>query len=205
MNTTIDFKNINQSPSIIQENIELADKNWFKTGGKARFYVEPKTAQEFQQALVYASTHNLELFILGQGANILISDDGFDGLVIRPHLKTISVAIENDTHAYVEAGAGTTMPDLITYCLNHNLIGLEEFSGIPGTVGGSVYINLHYFEFLLEQFLLKCQVIDRATGQILTVDTHWFNFGYNQSTLQRHEHFLIGATFKLKKVSDIET
>ncbi|HSW74192.1 MAG TPA: UDP-N-acetylmuramate dehydrogenase [Candidatus Limnocylindria bacterium] len=191
--------------SLIQTRVPLADKNWFKTGGHARYYAAPKTAGEFQQALAYAREHNLPVFVLGCGANILISDHGFDGLVIQPHLEDISYSLVEAGTAIVHVGAGVQMDTLIEYCLQHNIIGLEEFSGIPGTVGGSVYINLHYFEFLLEQFLLKCQVIDKATGQIFTVDTDWFNFDYNQSTLQKHEHYLVAATFKLRKVSDLET
>lgn len=189
----------------IQHNIPLADKNWFKTGGLAKFYAEPTSAQEFVQALEFAQTHTLPIFILGQGANILISDQGFDGLVIRPQLQTIATQEADAQNILLSAGAGVTMPDLIEYCLANNITGLEEFSGIPGTVGGSVYINLHYFEFLLEQFLVHAQVINKLTGEIQIVQPAWFNFGYNQSTLLDEQYYLISATFKLKKASDIQT
>ncbi len=192
-------------PSFITTNVSLQDKNWFKTGGAARYFAEPATAQEFQQALEFAHTYKLEIFVLGQGANILISDDGFDGLVIRPQLKQISHEPSDSNYEYLLAGAGWTMHDLIEYCLDHNLIGLEEFSGIPGTVGGSVYINLHYFEFLLEQFMVDATTIDKTTGELRTVATDWFNFGYDQSTLMNKEYYLVSARFKLKKVSDTET
>lgn len=237
----------------IQQNVPLKDKNWFATGGSARFFCEPTTALEFQQALAFAHEHALPLFVLGQGANILISDEGFDGLVLRPMLKEIEILsapldtfrvtretlgasggkYTQNTHTsfqstasnlntqplehknppsarpewptkevvsrdlLIRAGAGVTMHDLIEYCLDHQAIGLEEFSGIPGTVGGSVYINLHYFEFLLEQFLVEAQVIHKKTGEITTVNPDWFHFGYDHSRLHDHEHFLIDATFKL--------
>jgi len=189
----------------LQNNVSLKDKNWFNTGGMARVYCEPHSAEQFQYALHYASAHNDTIFLLGQGANILISDDGFDGLVIKPQLKTISI-IKRDTECvYVSADAGVTMPDLITYCLKNNIIGLEEFSGIPGTVGGSVYINLHYFNFLLAQFLVSGTIIHKKTGNILTVDSSWFNFGYNDSQLHKKDYFLVNATFKLKHATDTET
>ena len=186
----------------IQQNISLADKNWFKTGGSARFYCEPTTPQQFASALSFAHENNLEVFVLGQGANVLISDDGFDGLLIRPMLNNIS-ATQYDQHtAMVKAGAGTTFHDLILYCLDHNLTNLEEFSGIPGTVGGSVYINLHYYEFLLEQFIVNAQIICKKTMQILTVDPAWFKFGYDASRLQEKEFYLLSATFQLKHAND---
>ncbi len=188
----------------IRKDVPLKDKNWFQTGGAARYYASPATAQEFQEAVAYAHANGLPVFVLGKGANILISDAGFDGLVIHPHMIDITHTLQDDG-VIVTAGAGVEMPALIDYCLNNNILGLEEFSGIPGTVGGSVYINLHYFEFLLEQFLLHAQVIDRSTGVLQTVTPEWFNFGYNQSTLQQHNHYLLNATFKLKPCTDLES
>jgi len=189
----------------IKTNVPLHNKNFFQTGGPARFFCEPTTVHEFQQALLYAYEQKLNLFILGQGANILISDDGFDGLVIRPQINYIEQKIQEKNTVLITTGAGVLMHDLISHCLENNILGLEEFSGIPGTVGGSVYINLHYFKFLLAQFLVYAQVINKHTGTIKTVDTSWFTFGYNYSTLHQHNHYLINATFKLKQATDLET
>lgn len=202
---------INQStPPIqpfIQTNVPLADKNWFRTGGIARYYCEPTNTQEFQIALAYAQDNNLQVFVLGQGANILISDDGFDGLVIRPQLKKIYISTQQTDAPYVlvNAQAGVTMHELIEYCLEHNIIGLEEFSGIPSTIGGAVFINLHYFQFLLDQFLVGAQLINKQTGATTAVLPDWFNFGYDQSQLHAQDYYLVNATFMLKKATDIET
>lgn len=190
--------------SLIHTNIPLADKNWFRTGGNARYFAEPRTEQEFQDAIAFAHNNNLEIFVLGQGANILISDEGFNGLVIRPQLTSVQRIPHDQAHELVEVGSGFVLHDFIEYCLSNNLKGLEEFSGIPGTIGGSVYINLHYFEFLLQQFLVKGRIINAKTGVATDVDTTWFAFGYDQSTLMNKDYFLISATFKLKKISDLE-
>lgn len=187
----------------IQECVSLRDKNWFQTGGNARFFCAPRTAQEFTQALHFAHLHQHDVYVLGEGANVLIHDDGFDGLVIIPALTNISVAHKDNGKVHVTAGAGVRMHDLIEHCLTHNILGLEEFSGIPGTVGGSVYINLHYFEFLISQFLVSARVIHRTTGDIMHVDTAWFNFGYNHSTLHAKEYYLVDATFELSPASEI--
>lgn len=194
---------MSSSRNLITENVSLADKTWFKTGGPARFYSEPCTTHEFQEAVLYATAYNLPIFVLGEGANILISDEGFNGLVIRPQLQDISHYHEGE-HSFVKAGAGVSFQALIDYCLKHNLLGLEEFSGIPGTVGGSVFINIHYFEFLLSSFLDHATVIEKQTGNRLTVDSAWFNFGYNYSLLHEEKHYLAQAVFKLCKGSDLE-
>lgn len=186
----------------ITENIQLKELNWFKTGGPARFFTEPVSANEFVAALDFARANNLAIFVLGEGANILISDTGFDGLVIKPKLNSIKILAaqkyQEDLEILVQADAGVNFGDLIDFCLAHNILGLEEFSGIPGSVGGSVYINIHFFEFLLSQFLVSAEIVERQTGKILTVDNSWFEFGYDQSKLQTHQYYLISATFKLK-------
>lgn len=197
-------------PIFIEENIPLADKNSFGTGGPARFFAQPTTAQEFAQALQFAQVNKLEIFVLGGGANILISDDGFDGLVIRPALHEITIKnifdgacaqdFDEQKTVLVTAGAGISIENLITHCLENKIIGLEEFSGIPGTIGGAVYINLHYYEFLLEQFLVSATLIHATTHKIITVDTNWLQFGYDQSKLQEKEYYVIDATFKLTAV-----
>lgn len=184
---------------LIVRHMPLHDKNWFATGGAAEFYAAPKTSLEFQEALRFAHTHNLPITMLGQGANCLISDAGIKGLVIQPHLRTITFG----QNGLVTADAGAAMHDLIEACLAHNIIGLEEFSGIPGTVGGSVFINLHYFEFLLSQFLVSAHVMHKQTCDIIEVDNAWFNFGYNSSTLHHEPYYLVDATFALKQTDDL--
>lgn len=190
--------------SLIIEHVPLHDKNWFNTGGTARFFCEPRTIEEFQEALHYATIHALPLFILGQGANVLVSDAGFNGLVIRPQLTDIDTCVRTETSVIIKAGAGAHLHDVITYCLRNNIRGLEEFSGIPGSIGGSLYINVHYFEFLLAQFLLEAQIIHKKTGTVETVGPSWFAFGYNQSRLQEHDYFVLNATFNLKPCTDLE-
>lgn len=185
---------------LITEQVALADKNWFRTGGKARFYTEPTTTSAMSQAVQWAAKQHQDIFVLGEGANLLINDAGFNGLVIRPQIKSI----EKIDETTVKAGAGVSMPELITWCLDHQLLGLEEFSGIPGTVGGSVFINIHYFEFLLSKFLVSATVVEKSTGNLLSVAPDWFNFGYNYSTLHEKKHFLVDATFRLTLCSELE-
>lgn len=199
--------NLHVNNSQIKQNVPLCDKNWFQTGGPAKFYAEPSTGLEFQELISYANANKLEIFVLGQGANILISDDGFDGLVIRPALKEISHQdnTQKTDQAFVTSGAGVTIEGLIKYCLDNNITGLEEFSGIPGTVGGSVYINIHYFKYFLSDFLVHATIINKNTGEITQVDKSWFNFGYDNSKLLDKNEFLVGATFCFNKASDIET
>ena len=184
----------------IEQNISLKDKNWFKTGGNSKFYCEPKNNKDFSGAIKFANQNSLEIFILGKGANLLISDEGFDSLTIHPKLKKISKKKE-----YVTAQAGVEIQELIDFCLDHDLIGLEDFSNIPGTIGGAIYINVHYFNKFISDYLTKAQIIDKKTGQIFDVEKSWFKFSYDNSKLQNQNYFLLNATFKLEKTNKVGT
>lgn len=198
------MKNCFKIPNIITENVPLHDKNWFGTGGPARFFCAPSDTHQFAQALEWGHNQKLPVHVIGQGANTLINDEGFDGLIIIPKLTDIFVQDLNEQFCLVQAGSGITVADLITYCLEHSMLGLEEFSGIPGTVGGSIYNNLHYFEFSLSDFLLNAQLIDRSTGIVTTVDKAWLAMGYDHSKLHEKNHYVISATFKLKRATALE-
>ena len=184
----------------IQKNISLKNKNWFSTGGKTKYFCKPTNENEFKKSLQFAKQNKLKIFVLGKGANILISDEGFDGITIKPELNKIK--IKNNI---IEAGSGVNIQQLIDHCLENNLIGLEEFSNIPGTIGGAVYINIHYIDHFLSDFLIKAKIINKNSGEIIDVDKNWFNFGYDQSKLQNKDFFLISATFKLKLVNNIKS
>jgi UDP-N-acetylmuramate dehydrogenase len=192
---------------LIHENIPLADKNWFKTGGPARYFCEPETASDFQQALAFAKEHFLELFFLGEGANILISDEGFNGLVIHPRSAPLVITDcpDDSAAALVTAPAGLSMNECIEKTLASSLTGLEVFSGIPGSLGGCAYINLHYFHHFFSDFLVSAQVIEKDTNTILEVDLDWFKYGYNTSTLMTGNYFVISVTLKLQRATATET
>jgi len=193
-----------KTPMIMQEHISLADKNWFQTGGNARYFCQPEDEFSFAYALEFAHKKNLPTFILGHGANILISDEGFDGLVIKPALEAIEVIEENATHCFLKVGAGLSFDTLIEHCLHNKLLGLEEFSGIPGTVGGATFINIHYYEYLLEQFITGAHIIDKTTQQTYFVPVQWFEFGYDHSKLFEQKHVVSHVFFKVKKATDLE-
>lgn len=188
----------------LRENESLADKNWFGTGGAARLYCEPTNVQECAQALACASQQSLEVVVLGLGANVLISDEGFDGLVIRPRLQGISTQILDDQYALVTVGAGCSLQEVIAECFDLGLLGLEEFSGIPSSVGGALFNNLHYFQFCFSQFLVGATVMDRTTGQASQVDNAWFAFGYDYSRLHERQHIALDATLKLRRATALE-
>lgn len=189
----------------IEQHVPLHDRCWFRTGGAAAYFCAPRTPDELREALDYAHSHSLPVTLLGEGANVLISDVGIAGLVIRPMLVDCTMRAGGRGEILLTAGAGAALGDVIEFALRHHALGLEEFSGVPGTVGGSVYINAHYFEFFLSQFLVEARVMHCADGAISTVPPAWFEFGYDTSRLHDHQHILVDATFALRAGSAEET
>lgn len=184
---------------IIKSNYSLKKENWFNTGGDAEFFVQPENYEEVKEAIFFSKNNNLPITILGLGANILISDKGIDGLVIRLKLNSIKIISENENFAFVEAQAGVTIEDLILWGINNQLLGLEEFSGIPSSIGGALYINLHYFSFFIADFLEKAIIFDKETDTIINVSKEWFEYGYDKSKLFEKKHIILSGIFKLKK------
>lgn len=191
---------------IIKNNVSLADKNWFETGGCAKHYAEPRSIEDLKEVSVYARSYNIPVCVLGSGANVLINDAGIDGLVIRSKINDIffTTCPDNKDVAFVHAGSGILIEELISYCFDNGIIGLEEFAGIPSTVGGAVFINLHYFNFLISDFFVSGVVYDTHKNEIFTAPKEWFNFGYDQSMLHDKKYMLVSALFKLKKVTEYD-
>ncbi len=123
----------------IQQNIPLAPYTTVKIGGPADFFVHTQNTDEFVEALEYGQKNNLPITIIGNGSNILISDSGIRGLVIKNDSEEIEPFDQNK----IRVSSGTQFSSLINYSLDHNLLGLEEFAYIPSTVGGAIAGDIH--------------------------------------------------------------
>lgn len=123
----------------IQKNIILAPYTTVKIGGPADIFIHTKNTNEFVEALEYGPKNNLPITILGNGSNVLISDSGIRGLVIKNDSQEIELLPDNK----VKVSSGTQLSYLINFTLDHNLVGLEEFAYIPSTIGGAIAGNIH--------------------------------------------------------------
>src|SRR5438105_974754 len=170
----------------LKRNEPLAQYTTFKIGGPADLFYDATSADDLAGAVTAARDLDIEYFVLGLGANILIGDKGFRGLVIRnisSHLKFF-----DDARLWVETGA--VMAKLIPQAVERGLSGLEHYVGIPSTVGGAVWQNLHFLSPApaRERTMFIAEVFDSAEllshdRRRITVDSDYMNFGYDTSTL----------------------
>ena len=186
----------------VERNVPLAPLTTFRIGGPADFLYRAQTPDELVGALQVAREQEIPHFLLGKGANILVGDLGFRGLVIRSEVSGIDFL--DDTR--VRAGAGVeTFPDLIQATVSRGLGGLHHFVGIPSTVGGALWQNLHFLApaparertVFIEEVLESAEIFTQE-GERRTVGVDYFEFGYDQSVLHDRDDVVLTATFRLE-------
>jgi len=160
--------------------VPLGELTSFGIGGPAAALAEVSDARALGRAIGIASAAGLEVLVLGGGTNILASDDGFDGLVIRPSLRGISVAEDGRS---VTAGASVPASLLVDHLVERGLCGLEFAAGLPGTVGGAIAGNAGCFGCTFGERLLAATVVDRAGRSIRVDDPADFGFEYRGSSV----------------------
>lgn len=165
----------------------------FGTGGRAGLFMEVETPDQLSLLLHTVRELNIPHFMLGGGSNILISDKGYRGLIIRNLIKGLKVE-----GATISSGAGESLNDLVSFAAECGLTGLEFATGIWGTVGGAIYGNAGAYGAEIGTCLDSAQVIDKQ-GNMRTETASYFEFSYRISKLKSTGEFIASAKFALKK------
>src|SRR3989344_2788972 len=186
---------------IIQENTPLAQYTNWRTGGPADFFAEVVSLDDLIESLEFARTKKIPSVVIGGGTNILVSDAGFRGLVIRNKMNTINIVaykgVLSNTksprnNVYISSDAGVLVNRLVRYTLDQELSGLENFLGQPGTVGGATYINAHNMrkKDFFGDHIIEATTID-SKGTLKTLPQSYFEFGYDKSTIQQTKDVVV--------------
>lgn len=186
----------------VETGAPLAPLTTFRIGGPARALVRARTPEQLDQAIRVARELEIPHFLLGRGANILVGDGGYPGLVIRNEVQGIDFL---DDGIRVRVGAGVEVfPDLIVATVARGLGGLHHFVGIPSTVGGALWQNLHFLSpapgrertVFIEEVLESADILTEE-GEHRLVPVEYFQFGYDDSILHRRRDVVLTATFRL--------
>ena len=186
----------------IQEQVILAPHTTFSIGGPARFFIRAHSRQDVDAALDFAKENQIPVFILGGGSNVLISDKGFAGLVIRIDMRGVSIK-DDGTYFAVTAQAGESWDGLVDMAVGQELWGIENLSGIPGTVGGAVVQNIGAYGSALSQTLISAEVFDTRSNTALTLSRDACAFGYRESIFKKEQgrYVVLSATFGLSNTA----
>jgi UDP-N-acetylmuramate dehydrogenase len=184
---------------LIQKEVPLAPLTSFQTGGPAQFYATPSTNEEVRELYLYAQEQNLPVFLLGSGANILVSDQGISGLVIATkELKGLAWS-----EGRVECGAGWEISDLIDLCHKKGLSSLEFLYAMPSSVGGAVWMNARCYGLEIADRFLGATVLDKDLNltQRSMDPSQW---AYKISPFQTQKDIVLSASFKTKSLDPAE-
>ena len=181
----------------LKKNVSLKNYTTFKIGGPAKYFFETKNKKDLIKAILVAKSKKLPFFILGGGSNLLVSDEGFRGLVIK-----ILFSKSYFLNSQISAEAGTILAELLSATLNTGLTGLEWAAGIPGTVGGAIYGNAGTFKKSMKDITKTVTVLEikNQKSNIKNLRNKDCKFCYRNSIFKQKKNLIIlSATLQLKK------
>ena len=176
----------------IQKNILLKDYTTFKIGGAAEFFAEVNNTIELQEVLQWAGDNNKQIFVLGGGSNLLVSDDGIKGLVIKLNLNDLE--IEGNK---VRVGSGVSLTYLLNETLENDLVGLDFVTGIPGTVGGAIRGNAGTYGQDMSRVVKTIKYIDDQY-KVVEISADKAKFAYRHSMFKESKYIIVEAGLELK-------
>jgi UDP-N-acetylmuramate dehydrogenase len=197
---------IESDSMLLQENVPLAPLTTFRLGGPALFFVEAKSVEEVQQAVAFARSKNLALFILGGGSNLLVADRGWPGLVLKVSITGIDRrACEIDGKALFDVGAGESWDRFVSQAVMAQCAGVECMSGIPGSVGGTPVQNVGAYGQEVSETIESVEVLDDNDGQVRELCREACGFAYRSSifnTTERGRFVILRVAYALTPGGD---
>lgn len=178
------------------EHEELSKHTSFKIGGPAEIFAKPSSEEQVSKIINYCKKNEVPLFPLGKGSNLLVSDNGIDGVVIYFGNDFGKIKLVDDETVYCEAGAG--LAALCNFALENELTGLEFAYGIPGSVGGAVFMNAGAYGGEIKDVIIYADHMDK-NGQSGRFVGDELDMSYRHSAYSAKEYFITGAAFKLQK------
>ncbi len=169
----------------------------FRIGGEAQCFISIQNIEQLQGAVVFCKQNNIPYMIMGNGSNMLVSDEGIKGVVIQISKNFSDCEISGES---VYAQSGILLSALASKLLKAELSGFEELSGIPGTLGGAIFMNAGAYGGEIKNVVRTIDYIDN-TGKLQTMSAEAAEFGYRSSVFQKNGCIILGASLKLKKGS----
>jgi UDP-N-acetylmuramate dehydrogenase len=182
----------------VKKNQLLAPYTTFKIGGPVDWFCETKNEQEVVKAIKFAKEKKLPFFILGNGSNLLVSDDGFRGVIIR--MENEEVQINNEK---ILAKAGISLSKLANIAQENSLLGIEFMVGIPGTLGGVVFGNAGAWQQNIGNKVERVKILDKD-NQFKWLNHDECQFSYRQSRFKKNQEIILAVELKLEKGNQLE-
>ena len=178
----------------VYRNEPMRKHTTFRIGGPADFYLCPHSAKEIQKTVAICREEELPYFILGNGSNLLVSDQGYRGVVIQLWKNVSDILVEG---CRIRAKAGASLAKIAGEALEEGLTGMEFAAGIPGTLGGAVVMNAGAYGGEMKDILQEALVMDEQ-GEIFTLKKEELHLGYRTSIIKEKGYIVLAAALELK-------
>lgn len=169
----------------------MSKHSTFLAGGKARYFVSPKNVDELRMSIECARKNGVAYYVIGRGSNILVSDKGYDGLIIHIGNDFANIVMDNGR---LYAAAGALLSAVAIEAINCAILGFEGLAGIPGSIGGAVAMNAGAYGYDLSQILDSVDILDEDLSE-KTLRLDELELGYRHSIFSDTEKIVIGASF----------
>ncbi len=178
-----------------ERNVSLSEHTTFKIGGPADYFFVAKNQEDLIEALKVAQEEKIDYYILGAGSNVLISDDGFRGLIIKIEITDLN--LENNI---IKAGAGVAVGKIVSSALDNNLTGVEFWTGVPGTIGGAIFGNAGAYGKDAKDVLKSVTYYDITENKIIKKEISELGFSYRSSEFKEDkDKIILSCEIKLEK------
>ena len=186
----------------IQTDVPLAPYTTLGVGGPARFFCEARSQAEVVEAAELARGRALPLFVLGGGSNLLVSDAGFQGVVLKVAIEGVAITADDDGAALLDVGAGEDWDAVVRYAVDHGLSGIECLAGIPGDAGGTPVQNVGAYGQEVADTIVRVRAYDLVADADLELSREQCGFAYRHSifnSTERGRYVVTGVVFSLRR------
>ena len=190
--------NENDHEYSIKLDVPLKDYTSFKVGGPADILVEPGSIDNMITTLNYFNDQDISYFVLGNGSNVIFRDGGYRGVVITTRFDNRKTPMSCD-NTVLKADAGVLLSTLAKYAAQNSLSGMESVSGIPGSIGGAVYMNAGAYGGEIKDIITSAEVYDPESNQIQIIKADDMDLGYRRSVFQSNKKVILNVEFRLEK------
>lgn len=171
----------------------------FRTGGPADFYIIAKNIAQIKNVIIFSKENNIPLYIIGNGTNLLISDKGIKGIVLKIAFEDVSIEEKENNSVIVNCGAGVKMMALAQKFKQLEITGFEEFAGIPGTIGGANYMNAGAYGKELKDIVIETKCLNKQTQEIEILKNSEQELKYRESIFKSKKYIILETKLKLEK------
>ena len=181
---------------IVRYDEPLKNHTTFKIGGNCIALIEPREVSDIVETIKICRENSIKFFVIGNGSNLLVPDEGYNGVIIKLKSEFSTIQVEGE---YLIVNSGAKLSEVYTVAYENSLTGFEFASGIPGTIGGAIYMNAGAYGGEMKDIVESVEVLDLDNFELRELKNEELEFSYRKSIIQRKNYIVTTIKLKLQK------